>query len=1588
MSARYIPTGESFGPGVGIPPLTPAPSNTFLRNQNYSAIPEPSGYRQTSAPQQDERGSTSRQERYAGLPSATGAPAKILHNGPKSAQPASRELKAASPVAHHQQIDSNDANNSDSPQDIAASQWPLDRVVAWLALNHFSQEWQYAFQKLDIQGPRFLDIAPRGQGGKGNLNLMHNLIVPAIKDSYAGRLEAYDDDHEAKERSRLVKLMRSLVAGSGSSLTRNAKRRESSQLLALTDGPDIHMTTPSTADGGDGSPSMRTFQGHPVSPSAASALVRSAFLHPRSHVAPETSSETLSQRDTQSEQQKDIITKPLIESTPLRGHSPSDSRDSLPSTSASVPAPLHRNKHSSETTPQLSPAPSQPKSAHASQGSIGTLNQPRFQKASSHTRGNSSESSIVYGSTGWFGSGTTPIDNRRIGQETPRPGAPDNSIRHGSTVDSAGPKEMWPRPEHRRLFGWLGGRKKDEIASPADIVLAPSPSSPVFAAPNLPFSKTSGNSSDSALIATSPNLMTPKEEKSRPPPLTASRPPRPPSKKFVLITPDSWNFRLVDVAAVDSADVFRDLVCYNLGITGDQKSGRREVNIYVTNPGQHRHEKALPDHTLLELLSKADSTATIMLYVGSISPTVFTGGAPAARPNSAPLTQSPPPISTISTNHGDHRIANDSSSSREKLDQLSDSALSQDLKSRSPVPESRATRDTASKPEYTMRARPERKSVAWGREREKTGRFKQSPIDGGPSFGGPIQSKRIVDFDAPRATPFNNSKAPAPQRESVPSAETTIPRRESSSAGMVPKRKPPPAPAASDTLVRLNSMSGSMKQRRSVSEKAESAPRSKGIRRKATADNLSNASSLSRTPTLPIASEFANVKDHAIRSYSAAPIMSVPPMTPNGLRTPKSKSSLNSIGEHSRAMSSVNFNISKNSPGGSPPGMTMSKGNVQFRIPEYVGDDGEEVSPTTQRQSSVGIGRTSSLARQISLPEFRRRDSAETSPAADRAEKRLSRDSVRKGYTTDFIEPEVSFERPPSTSMDEDEDSDDGLFAVPLLGGGSKNSSIQASSVHEESEADDDGDLFAVPLCRETIRAATAASSTAGDSDAESVRSRILKPSLSIKIGKQNKPKRSTVSFQSPPISTATPRTAKINESSTDMDSAYRDESASTAPTSTTSSYDGKSANLQRRNSFMSDVWAHRPPLEALVANLDEFFPTVDLDQPIIEALEALETLSATSAVSQSSHVVPHPFMEKPFTAKTVAQRNVRRSGGGLGRTKSIREVVRSVYQPDSLTPVETAEDNRLSVQRGINIQRRKSTKMFGARIEEVGARGSRLIPLETIPDAPSSQDSPTLPPDGPPVFKWIKGQMIGKGTFGKVYLGMNTTTTEFIAVKNVEVKPRSGMDNEKIKEMVKALDDEILLMQHLDHVNIVQYLGCEREDYQITIFLEYISGGSIGSCLRKHGKFEESVVKSLTRQTLSGLAYLHSEGILHRDLKADNILLDSDGTCKISDFGISKRSDNIYGNDVSMSMQGSVFWMAPEVIRSQGVGYSAKVDIWSLGCVVLEMFAGRRPWSKEEAIGAIYKLGSLSQAPPIPEDVSHTISPVALSFMLDCFNM
>lgn len=276
---------------------------------------------------------------------------------------------------------------------------------------------------------------------------------------------------------------------------------------------------------------------------------------------------------------------------------------------------------------------------------------------------------------------------------------------------------------------------------------------------------------------------------------------------------------------------------------------------------------------------------------------------------------------------------------------------------------------------------------------------------------------------------------------------------------------------------------------------------------------------------------------------------------------------------------------------------------------------------------------------------------------------------------------------------------------------------------------------------------------------------------------------------------------------------------------------------------------------------------------------------------------------------------------------------------------------------------------------------GSDIIPSTLRRQA--ARLSHAFPPK--PIFQWIRGELIGKGSYGRVYMGCNANTGEIIAVKQVELPKKQFEQTNQQKEVANALKFESETLKDLEHPRIVRYLGYEESPESLNIFLEYVPGGSIESCLFQHGRFSEGLTKSFTSQILEGLEYLHCRGIIHRDLKAANILVDHLGNCKISDFGISKRVDQLEAARANTGMKGTLFWMAPEVVSPpKGGGYDVKVDIWSVGCIVLEMWSGKRPWAGQEAVAVMLKLYKDRLPPPIPKDLH--LSELAISFRNSCF--
>ncbi|KAG6818003.1 hypothetical protein H0H87_009158 [Tephrocybe sp. NHM501043] len=253
--------------------------------------------------------------------------------------------------------------------------------------------------------------------------------------------------------------------------------------------------------------------------------------------------------------------------------------------------------------------------------------------------------------------------------------------------------------------------------------------------------------------------------------------------------------------------------------------------------------------------------------------------------------------------------------------------------------------------------------------------------------------------------------------------------------------------------------------------------------------------------------------------------------------------------------------------------------------------------------------------------------------------------------------------------------------------------------------------------------------------------------------------------------------------------------------------------------------------------------------------------------------------------------------------------------------------------------------------------------------------------------FQWVKGELLGKGSYAKVFLGLNASTGEIMAVKQVELpQTPSDIANSRHQEIAEALKLERKTLMGLDHPNVVQYLGYEENPSYLSIFLEYVPGGTISSCLQSHGIFSEEVTKSFTHQILEGLHYLHCMGIIHRDLKSDNILVEPSGICKITDFGISKQFEDISKARAYTGLRGTIFWMAPEILDAEGnrKGYDVKVDIWSIGCVVLEMWTGKRPWFGEELFPVMLKLSQEKLPPPIPAHL--ILTEHAVDFRRQCF--
>ncbi|XP_057602733.1 mitogen-activated protein kinase kinase kinase 19 [Hippopotamus amphibius kiboko] len=234
----------------------------------------------------------------------------------------------------------------------------------------------------------------------------------------------------------------------------------------------------------------------------------------------------------------------------------------------------------------------------------------------------------------------------------------------------------------------------------------------------------------------------------------------------------------------------------------------------------------------------------------------------------------------------------------------------------------------------------------------------------------------------------------------------------------------------------------------------------------------------------------------------------------------------------------------------------------------------------------------------------------------------------------------------------------------------------------------------------------------------------------------------------------------------------------------------------------------------------------------------------------------------------------------------------------------------------------------------------------------------------------WTKGEILGKGAYGTVYCGL-TSQGQLIAVKQVALDTSDKLATEK---EYRKLQEEVDLLKALKHVNIVAYLGTCLEENIVSIFMEFVPGGSISSIINRFGPLPEMVFCKYTKQILQGVAYLHENCVVHRDIKGNNVMLMPTGIIKLIDFGCAKRLAwaglNGTHSDMLKSMHGTPYWMAPEVINESG--YGRKSDIWSIGCTVFEMATGKPPLASMDRMAAMFYIGAhRGLMPSLPEHFS-----------------
>ncbi|KAI9327985.1 p21 activated kinase [Obelidium mucronatum] len=286
----------------------------------------------------------------------------------------------------------------------------------------------------------------------------------------------------------------------------------------------------------------------------------------------------------------------------------------------------------------------------------------------------------------------------------------------------------------------------------------------------------------------------------------------------------------------------------------------------------------------------------------------------------------------------------------------------------------------------------------------------------------------------------------------------------------------------------------------------------------------------------------------------------------------------------------------------------------------------------------------------------------------------------------------------------------------------------------------------------------------------------------------------------------------------------------------------------------------------------------------------------------------------------------------------------------------------------------RKAQEEAAARQEEEKkAKEKKAHRSSKLSDSEAMDRLRAIVTPGDPNLIFRKVKKLGEGASGRVYLARNLidSTAPNVAIKEMALAKQPRKD---------LLLNEILIMKESSHPNIVQYVDCYLVENDLWLLLEYMEGGRLTDII-ENNKLTEPQIATICQEIVKGLIHLHKRGIIHRDIKSDNVLVGRDGSIKLTDFGYSAKIT--VTRKQRATLVGTPYWMAPEVVKRKP--YGPKVDVWSTGILAIECIEGEPPYLDEDHLKALFLIAA-NGTPTLKDPAS--LSRVFKSFLGCCLEV